>query len=247
MDKKQLVYGLVGCALLLAGAGCKGKETVTLDYAGKPPVEVTSDMPVAENDKGVVIPGSEINKPNLVVPTDGAYEVDTQASSVQWKADKAVGAGQSGTVGIRSGGITIKNGAVSAGKFVIDLRTIRDDKGSAQLEEHLKNADFFDVEKYPEAKFVITEVYSNDVRAIAPPTRYMVKGDLTIKGKTMAIEFPAEIVEANGVFSATATLTIDRTKWGITYGSGTVFKNLGDKLIKDEIVFNLNLKTVAKK
>ena len=67
---------------------------------------------------------------------------------------------------------------------------------------------------------------------------------MTIKGITHSVTFPAK-VEINGLnFLATAKIKIDRTKWGIEYNSGNFFKDLGDKLILDEILFDVYLLSV---
>ncbi|MNL81038.1 YceI-like domain protein [compost metagenome] len=65
-------------------------------------------------------------------------------------------------------------------------------------------------------------------------------------GQTQPIEFPATVKVDKGVLTGEALVKIDRTKWGLKYGSGSFFKELaGDKIIADEFELNLNL--VAKK
>ena len=70
---------------------------------------------------------------------------------------------------------------------------------------------------------------------------YKVLANLTIKGITRPVSFAANIKFDNLKFSAEANIKIDRTKWNIRYGSGTFFENLGDRMIKDEIEFNVYL------
>jgi len=67
--------------------------------------------------------------------------------------------------------------------------------------------------------------------------KYKVQADLTIKGKTESISFDAN-VEKN---MATAEITIDRTKFDVKYGSGSFFDDLGDNMIYDDFVLNVNL------
>ncbi len=43
------------------------------------------------------------------------------------------------------------------------------------------------------------------------------------------------------IFLATANIVIDRTKWDVVYKSGNIFKDLGDKIIHDEINFDIFL------
>ncbi len=63
-----------------------------------------------------------------------------------------------------------------------------------KLNGHLKNGDFFEVEKYPTATFKITSVKKNNDKVY----NSLVTGNLTVKGKTNAVSFPAKITYANG-------------------------------------------------
>ena len=120
------------------------------------------------------------------------------------------------------------------GEFVVDMTSISNEDLSgdnrAKLEGHLKSDDFFGVENYPTAKLVITNVVKNE-------NTYKVTGDLTIKETTEPITFDLE--EAGDNF--TTTLTIDRSKYNVRYGSGSFFDNLGDKTIYDDFTLDINL------
>ena len=60
--------------------------------------------------------------------------------------------------------------------------------------------------------------------------------------KTETVEFPAKVEMKDGVATGTAKLELDRTKWGLTYGSGNFFKELvADKIINDKFEISLNL------
>jgi polyisoprenoid-binding protein YceI len=65
-------------------------------------------------------------------------------------------------------------------------------------------------------------------------------GELIIKGVTQPISFPVRRADDKYVGKA----TFDRTKFGITYGSGSFFENLGDKVINDavDVEFTLAVK-----
>jgi polyisoprenoid-binding protein YceI len=100
-----------------------------------------------------------------------------------------------------------------------------------KLDGHLKANDFFGVEKHPKATLVFTSVTKNE-------TNYSVVGDLTIKGITNKITFDLEI-SGN---TATTSLKVDRTKYGIKYGSASFFDDLKDKAIYDEFDLKVSLK-----
>ena len=111
-------------------------------------------------------------------------------SNVIWKAYKVTGS-HTGTVNLKSGGLTFDGEKLSGGSFIIDMTSIActdlegDYKG--QLEGHLKSDDFFGVSKNATSTLSITEVKSTGKNA------YDVKGDLTIKGITKPLNFQVSI------------------------------------------------------
>ncbi len=166
-------------------------------------------------------------------------KVDTQKSTIEWVGRKVTGA-HSGTLKFASGSLNY-NGSLKGGSFVIDVNSIKvtDIQGemASKLEGHLKNDDFFATDKYPTAQFVITKLANGNKTVI---------GNLTIKGITHEISFPAVVTLKSGVLTATAKgVKVDRTKYDIKYGSKSFFDSLGDKAIDNE--FELNIHLVATK
>ena len=164
-------------------------------------------------------------------------EVNTAKSSVEWLGIK-IGGQHEGNIQLKSGYFELKNDQIVVGEFVVDMTTITDtdleDQGYNQkLVGHLKSDDFFGVEKYPTAEFVIkkSSKFSNG--------KATVTGDITIKGKTESISF--EVVGAGKEY--TVKIDIDRSKFDVRYGSNSFFDNLGDKAIDD--IFTLNIKLVV--
>lgn len=163
------------------------------------------------------------------------YKIDLEASSVKWAGDKIVGDGHHGSIGIQSGEIHVAEGAVAMAEIVIDMNTItEEDAGSVEYAEklvgHLKSEDFFKVENYPTSKIVVKSVEDNNVTA-----------ELTILDVTKQITFPATISMDGDKANVTANFSINRTDWGIVYGSGNFFDLAKDKTIKDEIDFQVNI------
>jgi len=172
-------------------------------------------------------------------PAASKFKVDTKASTLVWTGKKFTGQ-HTGNVQLSSGELTAEGKTVKQGTFEIDLNTITstdvtDPNYNAKLIGHLKNDDFFGVDKFPKASFVIT--------SITPKSgdEYQVKGKLTIKGITNDIEFPATIKNDGKKLNATAKITVDRSKYNIRYNSASFFENLGDKVIDDEFLLDLNL------
>jgi len=107
-------------------------------------------------------------------------------------------------------------------------------QGKEKLEGHLKSEDFFGTEAYPTAEFKTTKIQKGN------GANYTISGDLTIKGQTHPVSFPANIVITKKMVKATGKVTIDRTLYGIKYGSGSFFDNLGDKAISNEFTMDIN-------
>ena len=160
-----------------------------------------------------------------------ALAVDAATSVVSWKAYHKGGfAPRWGTINVKSGDLNVENGQVSAGSFVIDMASIKvdpasvteKDKKPAELETHLKSPDFFDVTKNPTSDFKITSV--TDLKeapkegAIAGANK-TVSGNLTLSGKTVNVTFPAKVDVAEGSASVQAKFTVNRTDWGIKFGT----------------------------
>lgn len=189
----------------------------------------------------------EATKPTKPTPAAGLMKVDPAASTVGWTGKKVlVNSAHSGTIKLKSGEIEVTNGNITKGNFVMDMTSITnedlkaDPKGKGKLEGHLKSADFFDVAKHPEATFKMTSAKTLPNPAPGKPT-HEITGDLTLKGTTKPVTFPATVTMTGDKAEATATLTIDRTNWDVRYGSGKFFEGLGDKVIADEIALNVKL------
>lgn len=161
-------------------------------------------------------------------PIDGEKkEVNTDASTVTWKAYKVTGS-HTGTIDLKSGTLMFDEGKLTGGAFTVDMTTINttDLEGDykAKLDGHLHSDDFFSTASNPTSTLVFTKVEASGKNS------YQVTGDLTIKGITKPVTFDVSVYGSK----ATATLKVDRAQYNVKYGSGSFFDNLGDKTIYDE-------------
>ncbi len=179
--------------------------------------------------------------------------LDVSASQVTWKGEKKVpGAGDhTGSVKVKKGTINLsEKNELIGGTIVIDMTSIENKdlsgKYKTKLENHLNSDDFFHVKQHPEANFKITKV--DKTRS----NLYKVTGNLTMRGKTHPETFEIKVTQKtekkNKFFLATGEIKINRAKYGVMYNSETsvlkkVIKIAKDKVIKDEIHLNLELKT----
>ena len=169
--------------------------------------------------------------------------VNPSASSVVWKGYKVTGQ-HAGTIGIKEGTLEMDHGTFVGGTFTIDMSTIKvtdlEGEYAEKLRGHLSSDDFFGVANYPTAKFEITKVVSRGT-----PGDYKVVGNMTIKEKTNEVKFNAQVNMKDGIATATADITIDRSEFDVRYGSASFVNNLKDKTIYDE--FELSIKLVTGK
>jgi len=171
------------------------------------------------------------------------YNVDPAQTKITYVGKKVTGE-HTGHLKAKSGKITVKGEEITGGEVVVDMNSltstdIKDPEYNAKFVGHMKSEDFFNTAKFPEAKLVIKSSKKSD-------KGLEVKGDMTILGQTKPVSFVVtDIKKTDSSFSGKSNLTLDRTLWGIKYGSTSFFKSLGDKAINND--FNLTIELAAKK
>ena len=161
---------------------------------------------------------------------------DLEKSKVKWTGKKITNASHWGHINFTKANITFDGDVISKGNFIVDMTSISVDDisggGKNRLESHLKDDDFFSVDKFNNAELEIlkkSEMIDN---------KYQVDANLTIKGITNPITFEMTQVEDG---SYKAILIFDRSKYDVQYRSGSFFENLGDRLIVDDVELEVTL------
>ena len=171
------------------------------------------------------------------------YKIDTSASKIVYVGKKVTGE-HTGNISLKSGNITLKGDEIANGEFVADMNSltstdITDPEYNKKYVMHMTSPDFFDTAKFPESKLVISGS-KKTAKGLE------VKGNLTLLGQTKPVSFVVtDIKKTDDQFSGKSNLTLNRTQWGLKYGSTSFFKGLGDKAIHDE--FTLAVEIAAKK
>lgn len=169
------------------------------------------------------------------------YIVDTASSKIYWTGSKPTGK-HTGTINLSEGEIYVNNDSIESGKFTINMKSIivtdlTIEEGKEDLENHLKGTNekaekadhFFNTGKYPTGAFEITAIkQENSINSV--------EGNLTLKGVTKNIKFPAKInIADDKVTIESEPFKINRVLWNINYSSKSVFDNLGNQYIDDDI------------
>lgn len=174
--------------------------------------------------------------------------LDTNASQLTWVGKKVTGQ-HHGTLQVKSGEAIFENGVLVGGQFDVDMASIKvtditDPTDNGKLTSHLKSDDFFGSSLFPVATFTITKAEKIDSAKEGEPN-YNIIGNLSVKGISNEVTFPATVTLNGDSATAKATAEVDRTKFNVRYGSGKFFENLGNKLIYDTFTVGLDLSAKA--
>ncbi|HRZ43181.1 MAG TPA: YceI family protein [Bacteroidales bacterium] len=177
-----------------------------------------------------------------IIKGEKTLKADLTASNIAWTGSKPTGK-HNGTIMLKEGNLELSEGNLVGGSFTIDISSIKvldltDAKMNGDLRGHLLSADFFHVDSFPTSTFVITGVEAlNEAGAT-----HRITGNLTMKGISRSISFPASVkIEEQKLTATSSAFVINRAEWNIRYGSRSFFKNLKDNFINDEIGLKINL------
>ncbi len=161
---------------------------------------------------------------------------DLEKSKVKWTGKKITNASHWGHINFTKADITFDGDVISTGNFIVDMTSISVDDisggGKNRLENHLKDDDFFSVDKFNNAELEILE------KSEMIDNKYLIEANLTIKGITNPITFEMTLMDSG---SYKALLVFDRSKYDVQYRSGSFFENLGDRLILDDVELEVTL------
>jgi polyisoprenoid-binding protein YceI len=171
--------------------------------------------------------------------TPGTWTIDESHTTVGFTARHLMITKVRGRFGKVEGAATIDLDRLqSSVRATIDLTSI--DTGDAGRDEHLRSADFFDVENHPTMTFTSTSVKEDG----GDHTLY---GDLTIKGVTHPVQLDLEFDGVSGDpwggtrAGFTATGEINRKDWGLEWN---VALESGGVLVADKIKLSLDVELV---
>lgn len=199
--------------------------------------------------------------------TGKTLAIDAATSKVNWRGYKPTGQ-HFGLIPLTTGELTVQGEELTGAKFVFDITglEIQDMEESnedyGKLWGHLQSPDFFDAANHPQATFEMTSVELYAAGAIADkdeftsentpkkdsevasanPTHW-ISGNLTMRGTTKNIKFPASVAIVDGAVSATAGFNIDRTAWGLAYGDeSTAVDKAKDQFIYNTVSIGFDIK-----
>jgi len=237
-------------ATVIYGASDESHEALMaaekLDRAGYSDLLVLEGGLEAWNQEGgAVMTGSPL--PTSPTTPDGTLQLDLDECRLEWLGRNLVNK-HHGTISITAGHLELSQGQLRGGELDFDLRSLKcaDLDGHPAhdvLIAHLLDHDFLDAAEHPDCRLVIRSAEAIPGTHDSTPN-LKIMADLTLRGVTQPIEFSATSgLTDEGKAAAQASFTIDRTRWGIIYGSSRFFQRLAGHLVNDLIEFQARIVT----
>ena len=173
------------------------------------------------------------------------YTIENKKSTIVW-VGKKLNTNHYGTINIKKGDVFVENNIIESAEIIIDMHSIKvtdieSKEWREKLENHLKNQDFFNITDFPTATFTIHT--PQKILMMSKADICFISGDLTILGITKSQTIPMKIYYDKNSIKALGTIEINRTQFGIHYGSNSYFDIVADKAISDK--FYLDFKIIA--
>jgi polyisoprenoid-binding protein YceI len=183
-----------------------------------------------------------VDVPSAIDDITGDYTLDVTHTRIGFSARHAMVTTVRGQFTEFEGVAHVDTARPSASSAKVNIRAASISTGQADRDAHLRSADFFDAETFPELTFVATDVTRVDA------STWTVTGDLTIKGVTnpVSIDF-----ESNGSardpfgnlrVGFEGATTINRKDWGLTWNAAL---ETGGVLVSEKIKLEFDVSAIA--
>lgn len=224
---KKLVIGLcLAIALVVIGV-------VIINYLGQDPTEGATAAEVGEAR------GAE---PVTIAEDDVVIPLDTNNTGLLFTGSSALGQQPGFFSDLGGQAVLTPDGELKLLQGTVQMDSVL--TNADRLTSNLKNEPgFFEVEKYPTSEFVTTRIApyepgdasAADAESDEPPT-HTIEGDLTLRGITRSIRFPATVNVTDEQLTLSSTFSVNRRDFGIDYEGGTAFPD-----IRDNVLINLDI------
>jgi polyisoprenoid-binding protein YceI len=216
MISRLLLACSLGCAMLTLGcADAQPVSEVVANDSAAAPIDSAAKAPAAPNAEAPASPAAEPTAGKKIELTPKNTSIEFTGIHTGDKPDPRHGRFQQFT------GTAVVNGGLKS--VVVNIETASLTTEIEKLTNHLKNADFFNVNQFPTASFHSTSIKETGEGMVE------ITGDLKLLDTTNSITFPAKVGTEGGL-TLNAEFKIDRTKWGMNYGVDNVEKEVPMKI-----------------
>jgi polyisoprenoid-binding protein YceI len=189
-----------------------------------------------------IVPGASAEAPTAIDDITGDYTLDVTHTRLGFSARHAMVTTVRGQFTEFEGVAHVDTANPSASSAKVNIRAASISTGQADRDAHLRSADFFDTETFPELTFVATGVERADA------TTWTVTGDLTIKGVTNPVSIDFESTGSardpfgNLRVGFEGSTTINRKDWGLTWNAAL---ETGGVLVSEKIKLDFDVSAIA--
>lgn len=184
-------------------------------------------------------------------PPEGEYELQPLEGDIRWTGRNAHSS-HYGHLFLKSGYLRMergRNGPEGEGEIIADMGSIADEDLAGSpwqrvLLAHLASEDFFHSALYPEARLRISRLYplpDTLRRESSGVPDHLIRGEAVIRGRSERVDIPAILRRDGDGLVLTLRADLDRTRWGVLYGSSKFFHCLGMHRVDDIISLEARL------
>lgn len=225
-NPRVLLSALIVGGLALLAAACPNPASDVPAAQLEPAAQAAEAAEPAAAEAAETAPAAEAE----AAPPRERLAVTPENSRIEWVGSKVTGRHDGGFRAF-SGHVELDPADATRSSIAIEIDATSIWSDDERLTGHLRNDDFFDVENHPTAQFRTTEIRAG---AEGDATHTLV-GDLTLRGTTQRISFPAQVNVTDSSVTARAEFSINRMDFGVSYAGRA------DDLIRPEVVIKLNL------
>ncbi|MEZ5095855.1 MAG: YceI family protein [Nocardioides sp.] len=185
---------------------------------------------------------SDFDAPTAAVDDiSGDYALDLPHSRLGFSTRHAMVTTVRGQFGEFAGTAHVDAADPASSSVQVTIQAASVDTGVADRDGHLRSPDFFDVEAYPEIRFVSTAV------ALDADGVWQITGDLTLKDLTHTITIPFETTGSardpfgNLRVGFEGAATLSRKEWGLTWNAAL---ETGGVLVSDKIKLEFDISAI---
>jgi polyisoprenoid-binding protein YceI len=203
--------------------------------------------PAANKPKAVLSESNSNSSSNLRSPepdqlsafqTRGTgLQISPENSRVEFTGSKVTGKHEGGFK-LFKGLIDLVNEKIEDSRVAVEIDMTSVFTDTDALTKHLQTGDFFEVASFPKSSFVSTRIDPDEAGGAG---RYLVTGDLVLRGVRKAVTFPALISVSPEQVTVNSEFAINRKDFGIVYAGKA------DDLIRDDVLIKLDLKAPRSK
>jgi polyisoprenoid-binding protein YceI len=235
-------FGLAGCGddpakdVPKAEVGTVKPSPSPVDAKPDKAASAPSPAPAKDAEKPQEAAKTSAATPSPAAAAAGATELAIlpATSKIEFIGSKKIGGSHNGGFKAFAGTARLAADKPELKSIAVDIDATSIFSDDPKLTGHLKNKDFFEVDKYPTATFTTTEIKPGGDKGAT----HTLVGNLMLHGVTKSITIPATVKVDDGSVSLTSEFSLNKDDFGMTFS--------GNGVIRPDVVIKLDVKATKK-